>query len=962
MADNFQNYYQREDLWSAEVVTPHGAVAFEIIAMLPAEAGSILDVGCGNGAISNAISDRVVIGSDIALAAIKHMRHPACLADIGEMPFADNSFDLVMATDVLEHIPDSQYAKACAEIARISRRWILIAVPYRELLDSATVDCAACGKLYHVHWHQRSYDETFLGQHWTGVAPVSRWALAGGRWIWSSQAVLDLKHAALGRNYDFPQAVCPDCGTLRGDRPATTSSDERDFESLQYSLVEAGAAQRPPRSEILALFDKQALKPAVFVRAPEQSILPSRINARDLPRHENPVAYPTDPYVTDVREGSFVIVLPTLPSKLTCPGVSGAIYDAVEDAYRAVDLAGAEDLPDVHPTRFGYLLRVDTELSQCGVMLTEGKRPQRVLRKGPGRADAENRLRQEFASASAALEERREQAERSAQDAMRLLSDYEARIDLLLDVSNKTEAARAHAEAAAGVAEKKAADLQAGSIELRNDIALAQNQVAEVQEQLAVAHEQLSVVHGELVLAQDQVADLNTEGAKARFANAALQQRLTAEGSVDRPSFRDIARRYKRAFVETLDWVTIRRPKHQTKSWPAQVLVISHMYPRSYNKISGIFVHEQVKALRDQGVDVRVLSGEPFWVNSWSIVRLIRGLREYGRSPSETVVYEGVPVTYFPWFVGNWVPHWAQAWTYSNGLSRIWRDWSKNSTFGIVHAHTSNLDGTAARNAASRTGARLIVTEHMGPFDVLANHPVKKAKTRATLRVADRVFAVSSALRNNMIRKVGPAAQRVEVLGNGVDLKTFVPSESKEASTATRAIWIGHHVSVKRIDRLLAAFARAQALNPVLRLSLLGGGELLDQAVAQVTSLGIQDKVTFLPATDRAGVAAAIQAHDYVVISSETETFGLVALEAMACGKPVLSTACGGPQDVIVSDQLGLVVANSEDGLAGGLVEMANRAATFDAARIRAHVERAGSWDHVARSLTEAYAAALQQA
>lgn len=955
MADNFQNYYQREDLWSAEVVTPHGAVASEIIAMLPAEAGSILDVGCGNGAISNAISDRVVIGSDIALAAIKHMRHPACLADIGEMPFADDSFDLVMATDVLEHIPDSQYAKACAEIARISRRWILIAVPYRELLDSATVDCAACGKLYHVHWHQRSYDESFLGQHWAGVAPVSRWILAGERWIWSSQAVLDLKHAALGRNYDFPQAVCPDCGTLRGDKPATISSDERDFESLQYSLVETGAAQRPPRSEILALFDKQAVEPAVFVRVAEQPALSSRINPRDLPRHENPVAYPTEPYVTDVRQGSFVLVLPTLPSKLTCLGGAGAIYDAVEDTYRAVDLAGVEDLPDVRPTRFGYLLRVDAELSQCGAMSTEGRRSARVLRMGPGRADTESRLRQEFASASSALEEKREQAERAAQDAMRLLSDYEARINLLLDVSNKTEAARVHAEAAADAAEKKAADMEAGNVELRDGITLAQDQVVAVQGQLAAAQ-------GELVLAQDQVADFKTEGAKTRFANAALQQRLTAEGSVDRPSFRDIARRYKRAFVETLDWVTIRRPKHQAKTWPAQVLVISHMYPRSYNKISGIFVHEQVKALREQGVDVRVLSGEPFWVNSWSIVRLIRGLREYGRSPSKTVDYEGVPVTYFPWFVGTWVPHWAQAWTYSNGLSRIWRDWSKDSAFGIVHAHTSNLDGTAGRNAASRTGARLLVTEHMGPFDVLANHPIKTAKTRAAVRTADRVFAVSSALRSNMIRKVGFAAQRVEILGNGVDLKTFVPAESKEGSTATRAIWIGHHVSVKRIDRLLSAFARAQAQNPALRLSLLGSGELLDQAVAQAASLGIQDKVTFLPATDRAGVAAAIQAHDYVVISSETETFGLVALEAMACGKPVLSTACGGPQDVIVSDQLGLVVANSEDGLAGGLVEMANRAATFDPARIRAHVERTGSWDHVARSLTEAYAAALQQA
>ncbi|RYG36152.1 MAG: glycosyltransferase family 4 protein [Burkholderiales bacterium] len=529
-----------------------------------------------------------------------------------------------------------------------------------------------------------------------------------------------------------------------------------------------------------------------------------------------------------------------------------------------------------------------------------------------GSAEVENRLRVESEARIATLQQqaeeietRRAAAEKSAQDAMTVVSNYEERINLLLDASNRTEAARVQTE----------------------DLAFA--------------------------LREDLV--------RAKAAQSVLAGRLKAEGSVERPTMRDIVRRYKRAAVETIDWLTIRRLKHRPKPAISQVLVISHMYPRPANEIGGIFVHEQVKALREQGVDVRVVSGEPFWVHGWSIVRLIKGLREYRRAPFNTVEHEGVPVTYFPWFVGSWVPHWAQAWTYSHGLSRIWREWAKDSSFGIVHAHTSNLDGTAARKAAARTGGRFVLTEHMGPFDVLANHPIKKLKTRAAVRAADRVFAVSSALRETMINKLGFAAQRVEVLGNGVDLDVFKPALDVRRSSATNVLWVGHHVSVKRIDRLLPAFAKAQLQNPALRLSLLGGGELLDRVKAQAASLGLLDKVKFLPPADRAGVAAEIRAHDYVVISSETETFGLVALEAMACGKPVLSTACGGPQDIIVEDYLGLIVENSEEGLTAGLIEMAKRSEMFDPARIRSHAEYTGSWTQVARSLTDVYAAALDQ-
>jgi glycosyltransferase involved in cell wall biosynthesis len=178
---------------------------------------------------------------------------------------------------------------------------------------------------------------------------------------------------------------------------------------------------------------------------------------------------------------------------------------------------------------------------------------------------------------------------------------------------------------------------------------------------------------------------------------------------------------------------------------------------------------------------------------------------------------------------------------------------------------------------------------------------------------------------------------------------------SRQPNDFVRAIWVGHHVEVKQIDKLIQAFARACKERPRLRLSLLGGGPDLEQNAALVDTLGLQGSVEFLPATDRAGVAEAMRRHDFAVISSETETFGLVSVEALACGIPVLSTACGGPEDVINQDWLGQIVSNDIGALAKGLVAMADRVGTFDAKRLHAYIRNNYSWDTIAAQLCQTY-------
>jgi glycosyltransferase involved in cell wall biosynthesis len=230
-------------------------------------------------------------------------------------------------------------------------------------------------------------------------------------------------------------------------------------------------------------------------------------------------------------------------------------------------------------------------------------------------------------------------------------------------------------------------------------------------------------------------------------------------------------------------------------------------------------------------------------------------------------------------------------------------------------------------------------------------------RTRRSVGAANRVFAVSNSLKQAMLTGLGLTPDRIDVLPNGIDPGVFYPGAEDKPRTSdhVRALWVGHHVEVKRVDNLVRAFALALQSRPRLHLSLLGDGPDRQKIEALATELGLTDHVEFLPGTDRAGVARAMRAHDFVCVSSATETFSLVTLEALACGIPVLSTACGGPEDLITQPWLGSIVSNNVDGLMSGLIEMAGRTFDSDAAKRHAYVRDSFSWDAIAGRLIVLY-------
>ncbi|MDF1826996.1 MAG: glycosyltransferase [Legionellaceae bacterium] len=391
----------------------------------------------------------------------------------------------------------------------------------------------------------------------------------------------------------------------------------------------------------------------------------------------------------------------------------------------------------------------------------------------------------------------------------------------------------------------------------------------------------------------------------------------------------------------------------------AGVLILSNMYPRKAHPSGGIFVHEQVKALRQQGIDARVLSGEPIGPRTF-----FQENRRWLRAHScEWELVDDVPVIKFPYLAGlSFRSIQIDADTYAYGALRCIERLKPTFNFQIIHAHTSYLDGTAARKIAKKYHTPFVITEHMGPFKLLTDTFLRKRKTQLAINASQKLIAVSHALLGDICSQVQvKQPSSTCVLPNLVNTHLFcaAPVASKKSNTKIYMLWVGHFVEVKRVDRLLEALAIAIKTEPRLCLKLLGNGALQAEFVRMVARLSLEEHVEFLGWSNQNGLVQHYQSSDFLVVSSETETFSVVTIEAMSCGLPILTTNCGGPSEIVNDTSIGLVVEQSDQALAQGMLDMVAQQDQFDAINISKIAEQRYASHVVASHIIDTYQSVL---
>jgi D-inositol-3-phosphate glycosyltransferase len=290
----------------------------------------------------------------------------------------------------------------------------------------------------------------------------------------------------------------------------------------------------------------------------------------------------------------------------------------------------------------------------------------------------------------------------------------------------------------------------------------------------------------------------------------------------------------------------------------------------------------------------------------------------------------------------------------------------------VLHAHFW-MSGLAALHVATRRDIPLLQTFHalgtvkrrcQGGADT---SPAQRIDVERDLAVrADRVIA-SCTDEVRELMTLGAVRSRIDIVPSGVDTRHFTPNGPvAERGKRPRLLCVGRLVPRKGVDDAIRALARLDDAELVVA----GGPAAMDirrdpeavRLLQLAADLGVSDRVHLIGQVPRAELPALIRSSDLVVCLPWYEPFGIVPLEAMACGVPVVGTAVGGLLDTVVDGVTGTLLPPRQPDVAarvlGELLASPERRRAYARAGVQ-RVRRHYAWSDVARSTERSYLRAI---
>lgn len=364
-----------------------------------------------------------------------------------------------------------------------------------------------------------------------------------------------------------------------------------------------------------------------------------------------------------------------------------------------------------------------------------------------------------------------------------------------------------------------------------------------------------------------------------------------------------------------------------------RVLHLTAWLPEGDGDTTGTFVREHVRAASrvSDGVLVHVKWGDASIRRTFS---------------TEPLPNEAVPAVRLRVAPGRLAPLWLLV-----GIVRAWTRLGGRRRPDILHSHTlrTSVPATMLGRVLRRP---VIATEHW-----TALLPGADDLTPRELHLAGRAYD-----RADLVLPVGPSLAAaigdlapeatIEVVQNAVDEATFRPALTGR-TLPPRFVVVGKLIARKRFDVVLRALAMLHHTHPDVALDVVGDGPEAEALEHLATELDLGSSCTFRGALPKADVASILQAGTALVVSSTSETFSVVAAEALCCGIPVLTGRCGGPEH-FVDEGSGFVIEPMNESMLAQYMATAVEQ-TWDAAAISAAAAKQFGLAAIAERLSAVY-------
>ncbi|MDO5014683.1 MAG: glycosyltransferase [Clostridia bacterium] len=321
------------------------------------------------------------------------------------------------------------------------------------------------------------------------------------------------------------------------------------------------------------------------------------------------------------------------------------------------------------------------------------------------------------------------------------------------------------------------------------------------------------------------------------------------------------------------------------------ILEITNHYPNKKYPLNGIFARDQAIALANEGCEIIVAALD---------LRSIRRPRPFGFSKKKV---DGVTVYTLSLYMGN-VPSFI-----FNSFSRFAfkllynKIVEENGKPKLIHAHFLEM-AQACIDVIKKENIPFFITEHTS---TLNNEEISKNHfnlMNETYPLAKQIIAVSESLQKSIKKHTGIDSS---VVYNIVDISTFKYQEHKIKDDSFHFVSCGALDKRKDFETLLKAFAQHLKKYPQDKLTIFGDGKEKNNLKRLSDQLNINDRVTFALRASREEIAKTYKDAQIFILLSKLETFGVVYIEAMSTGLPVIATRCGGPEN-FVTDETGFII------------------------------------------------------